>query len=204
MATKKLTPQKLKTLKMEELGKMKQEEMISVLEQARKLYEKRAATFEKKPSVYSYAYEKMEAYYEDGVQPTEQMSRNKAYTEIARLQSFFNSVTATVRGSQKVATDQDKRIFGENALGRPVHRMSKEERANFWHAYDEFKNQYKTAEAVFGSDKIQQFLGETKVAKKKDGFSMSDLEGLYEKLKRAAEDDNEYIPNVFSGRGSNF
>ena len=88
------------------------------------------------------------------------MNVNRIRSEVFHIQEFFNSKTADVKGAREVMRNQDASIFGVDSKGRPLKRMSIEERTEFWATYEEFLNTYKNAEAIYGSDRIQQYLGD--------------------------------------------
>lgn len=208
----KVTYNYIRKLDIASLGKMSKKEVVQLLNQVRHKFNIRQGQLEKvKKNVYSPALEKMEEYYEkNGATPVSKISRNKAINEIARIQEFFNAKTSSVKGAREVMRQQDIRIYGKNELGNPVHRMTVEKRAKYWSVYDEFLSTYKNAEAIFGSDKIQQFLGERVTKKKakfiKDGISADELQAIFDNLTANLEDeeDGQFRGNVYSGRGDDY
>lgn len=208
----KVTYNYIRKLDIASLGKMSKKEVVQLLNQVRHTFNIRQGQLEKvKKNVYSPALEKMEEYYEEnGATPVSKISRNKAINEIARIQEFFNAKTSSVKGAREVMRQQDIRIYGKNELGNPVHRMTVEKRAKYWSVYDEFLSTYKNAEAIFGSDKIQQFLGERVTKKKgkfiKDGISADELQAIFDNLTANLEDeeDGQFRGNVYSGRGDDY
>lgn len=208
----KVTYNYIRKLDIASLGKMSKKEVVQLLNQVRHTFNIRQGQLEKvKKNVYSPALEKMEDYYEkNGATPVSKISRNKAINEIARIQEFFNAKTSSVKGAREVMRQQDIRIYGKNELGNPVHRMTVEKRTKYWSVYDEFLSTYKNAEAIFGSDKIQQFLGERVTKKKgkfiKDGISADELQAIFDNLTANLEDeeDGQFRGNVYSGRGDDY
>lgn len=183
-------------LKMEpaELGKLKLSEARALLRQARAAYEKQEQTFSKyENSVWSPALEKMQDYYEDnGKNPVSKMRLSKVQSELFRLQDFFGSETSTVPGARRVMLEQDRRIFGTSEkTGKPIRRMTLDERTEFWAAYNEFINMEKEAYVRnMGSNTIQTFLGQIILEKNKkgDGYSGFDYSDFKE-LRRRIEND---------------
>lgn len=194
-----LSLNRLKKLSPSEVSTYSRKEIMDMLKQARKMYDNRVKTFEKNPSVYSPALEKMEFYYEEGREGLNKMTRNKMYNELFRLQTFFNAKTSTVRGSREVMRQQDISIFGTDERGRPKRRMNLQERTRFWSVYNEFLNTYKTSWAVFGYHKIRQYLGE--IIKQRNGpVSLSEtMDELLRELSEAEEEPDYGEGDVFSG-----
>lgn len=192
----------LKNLSPTELGKMKKAEIKRILKEARKKYEVRRRQLNKEASkVWSPALEKMEAYYDEGTPALSKISRNRALNEVMQIQTFLNAETSTVSGARKVMREQDIRIFGETSSGRPKHRMTVSQRTNFWSAYQEFLSQNKTSATVFGSNAIQQYLGELVINKGSIEISPEQFEQMLDDLREMGE-ETEYgyeNANVFSG-----
>lgn len=177
-----------------ELGKLKLSEARSLLRQARAAYEKQEQTFSKyKDSVWSPAVEKMQDYYEDtGKNSISKMRLSKVQNELFRLQDFFGSETSTVPGARRVMMEQDRRIFGTSEkTGKPIKRMSLDQRTEFWAAYNEFVNMEKESYIRnMGSNTIQTFLGQIILEKNKkgDGYSGFDYSDFKELRRRIARD----------------
>lgn len=159
-------------------------------------------------NVYSPALEKMESYYDrNGVQSPDSMNVNKIRSELFHIQDFFKSDTADVKGARKVMRDQDARIFGTNEKGQPLKRMTIEERTKFWSVYEEFLKTYKNAESLYGSGKIQQYLGDlTLQDRKKSGVFargeiglMKQMSDLQKMLRENAGEYNADMRNVRQG-----
>ena len=204
-----VTYQYIKDLKPGELGKMSKSQLADLLRKVRSKTRNRMEQLEKVSNLYSPAKEKFDATVK---QPSVgKMSRNGMIHEILEHQSFHQSQTSTVSGARKVAREQDARIFGETKSGRPKHRMTLEQRSKFWSLYDEFQLTYKNAEYLYGSNRIQQYLGDMLLKNKlKSGqnISVEDLSVLLNELQQSVEeqeDDGDYEygdANVFSGKRS--
>ena len=184
-----------------------------MLRQFREKFRYREKAFQRAgKNVYSPALEKMEEYYQrNGVQSPESMKVNTIRSELFHIQEFFNSETADVKGARKVMREQDARIFGVNARGTPNYRMTIEERTKFWETYNEFVNTFKNYESIYGSDRIQQFLGEMTISgrKEKGVFKkgaiglMATMNKLQKKLKEDKQgEDWRASRNVLTGRWS--
>jgi hypothetical protein len=159
-------------------------------------------------NVYSPALEKMEDYYDrNGERSPEKMTVHQIRSELFHIQEFFKSKTGDVKGAREVMREQDIRIFGENARGNPAKRMTIEERTKFWSVYEEFLSTYKNAEAVYGSEKIQQYLGSLTIgnrrvsAFRKGSIGLMDqLSTLDKMLRESGEEDVIEMRNVRQGR----
>ena len=191
-----------------ELGKLKLSDARSLLRKARTAYEKQEKTFSKyKDSVWSPALEKMQDYYDDtGKNPISKMRLSKVQNELFRLQDFFGSETSTVPGSRRVMIEQDRRIFGTSEkTGKPIKRMTLDERTEFWAAYNEFVNMEKESYIRnMGSNTIQTFLGQIILEKAKkgdgyNGFDYSDFKELRRRIERDREREEWEMSNYESG-----
>lgn len=193
------------------IGKLSQEQAAELLSQFRGKFEMRERKFQRAgKNVYSPALEKMENYYEGGVQSTDSMTLNKMREELFRIQEFFRSRTGDVKGAREVMREQDARIFGTTSRGNPRYRMSRQERTEFWAAYEEFMRSNPTYDNTFMSGKIQQYLGEIAVNDRKGRgvFRKGEigliqrLNELQRKVKESNPDYGGFGYNVFSGRGN--
>lgn len=128
---------------------------------------------------------------------------------IRQIRNFLNSKTATVKGARRVSRDQDLMIFGSNDSGRPLYRLTSEERTEFWSVYEEFQRTYPSAGVEYRY--LMQRIGEEIISDRKKGVfgrftqggfvSASRLAELYEKMNRERlENAPDIEPNVFSGR----
>lgn len=207
---RKITYVRIKSMEASEISKLSQKEAAEMLCQFREKFRYRQKAFGRAgKNVYSPALEKMESYYErNGVRSPDSMNVNKIRSELFQIQDFFKAETADVKGARKVMRDQDARIFGTNEKGQPLKRMTIEERTKFWSVYEEFLKTYKNAESLYGSGKIQQYLGDlTLQDRKKSGVfargeislmkQMSDLQRM---LRENAGEYNADMRNVRQGR----
>lgn len=197
-----ITYQKILKMEPEDFGKMTRNQIASLVADMRSKLQKRQKQFEKAGKyVYSPAIEKIEEYYDGGKRSISKQTRNQLLEEAFRLQSFFKSYTATVKGARKVMRDQDIRIFGKKESGAPRYKMTNEQRVKFWKFYDEFLNQRKDAYYRFKSSAIQQYLGEF-IERKNLEITPEMIDKIYEDLDKREKDDNNGITssNVFSTR----
>ena len=207
---RKITYERLKKMSATEISKLNKQQAAEMLRLFREKFRYREKAFERAgKNVYSPALEKMNEYYQrNGVQSPDSMNVNKIRSELFHIQEFFNSDTADVKGARKVMREQDARIFGVNERGTPKYRMTIEERTKFWETYNEFVRTFKNYESIYGSDKIQQYLGEMTVSgrKEKGMFKkgelgiMSTMSKLQQKLKENQGEDWRASRNVLTGR----
>lgn len=183
----KITYSRLKNMSVDEISSLstKDGSAQEMLRQFREKFRYRQKAFDRAgKNVYSPALQKMQEYYDrNGVQAVETMNVWRIRSELFHIQEFFNTKTGDVKGAREVMRDQDSRIFGTNERGTPLKRMTREERDTFWSVYEEFLNTFKNAEAKYGSDRIQQYLGDITIKRrgKKNIFSKGDI-GLMEQL----------------------
>ena len=201
-----VTYEYLKNLDPAEIGKMNTSEVKNILEQARKKYDTRVKQFDKQGRFfYSYARTKMDDYYNDVGKPSiNRISRNRAMAELFRLQEFFSAKTSDVKGAREVNKEQDRRIFGVDKNGKPLGKMTSAERKAYWDLYDEFVNQNPTYEYIYGSNRIQQYLGDYILNAPEDGKGTVDsnpdiianLRNALSKNVRPSEVDNDIRNSV--------
>lgn len=207
---RKITYAKLKSMDASEISKLNQKDAAEMLRQFREKFRYRQKAFDRAgKNVYSPALEKMEDYYDrNGVQSPEAMNVNRIRSELFHIQEFFNSKTADVKGARKVMREQDARIFGTNERGAPLKRMTIEERTKFWSVYEEYLKTFKNAEARYGSERIQQFLGDLTLGDrgKKNIFKggelglMQLLNALNTMLRESEGEHHVELRNVRQGR----
>lgn len=202
-----LTYAKLKTMSAVEISKLNQKEAAEMLHKFREKFRYRKKAFDRAgKNVYSPSLEKMENYYDrNGVQSPETMNVNRIRSELFHIQEFFNAKTSDVKGARDVMRDQDASIFGVDSKGRPLKRMSIEERTEFWATYEEFLKTYKNADALYGSNKIKQFLGDVMKGDKmrKNMFSaglMERFNALNTMLRESEGEHHVELRNVRQGR----
>lgn len=208
---RKITYSRLKSMSETEISKLstKDGSAQEMLRQFREKFRFREKAFNRAgKNVYSPALEKMEDYYDrNGERSPEKMTVHQIRSELFHIQEFFKSKTGDVKGAREVMREQDIRIFGENSRGNPVRRMTIEERTKFWSVYEEFLSTYKNAEAIYGSEKIQQYLGSLTIGNRKvSAFRkgsiglMDQLSALDKMLRESGEEDVIEMRNVRQGR----
>lgn len=208
---RKITYSRLKSMSETEISKLstKDGSAQEMLRQFREKFRYREKTFNRAgKNVYSPALEKMEDYYDrNGERSPEKMTIHQIRSELFHIQEFFKSKTGDVKGAREVMREQDIRIFGENTRGNPARRMTIEERTKFWSVYEEFLSTYKNAEAVYGSEKIQQYLGSLTIGNRRvSAFRkgstglMDQLSALDKMLRESGEEDVIEMRNVRQGR----
>lgn len=168
----------------EELSQLNESQIKDALKKARYSYQRRTQQF-KRQHVTSYAEIAFEMARggmmrdEDGElikkriknKPVDKMSRNQAYHELAQIQHFFQSESATVEGARNINAQQDRRIFGETTFrGKkiPLQRMTNYARERYWAAYEEFQTNEISRRYIgaLQSETVQQALGIITVASK--------------------------------------
>lgn len=135
------------------------------------------------------------------------MTRNQLILEFARYSKFFNDVTSSEAGIKKVNREQDIRIFGQDAKGRPRRTMTDTERQKFWSLYEEYENQHPTASSRYGSESIQQQIADALFDTQSiGGDNLIDfLDRVENRLAQKNMEENlRSVPNVYSGRGTTF
>lgn len=208
---RRLTYAQLKSMSASTISKLKTKDGSAqeMLKMFREKFRYREKAFDRAgKNVYSPALEKMEDYYSrNGERPPEKMTVHQIRSELFHIQEFFNSRTSDVKGAREVMREQDIRIFGSNERGNPVKRMTVEERTKFWSVYEEYLRTYKSAEARYGSQRIQQYLGELTIkGRKSTRFGrgetglMEQLESLDQLLRESGESDDFEGRNVRQGR----
>ena len=209
---RKITYSRLKNMTASEISSLntKDGSAQEMLHQFREKFRYRQKAFDRAgKNVYSPALEKMESYYDrNGVQSPETMNVNRIRSELFHIQEFFNAKTGDVKGARKVMRDQDASIFGVDSKGRPLHRMTIEERTKFWSVYEEYLKTFKNAEAKYGSDRIKQFLGDITIGDrgKKNIFRkgsiglMQQLNALNTMLRESEGEHHVELRNVRQGR----
>lgn len=200
---RKITYARIKSMEASEISKLSQKEAAEMLRQFREKFRYRQKKFSRAgKNVYSPALEKMESYYDrNGVQSPDSMNVNRIRSELFHIQEFFNAKTADVKGAREVMREQDSRIFGTNEKGVPLKRMTIEERTKFWAVYEEFLKTYKNAEQLYGSNRIQQYLGSLMLNdRKKKGVFMQQLDALQKSLRESSGEYHADMRNVRQGR----
>lgn len=211
MAKRKQTQaEKIASMPIEDITRMSGKERKTLEEYVRTLhagYKRRVQSFAKKGLV-SHAQIALEGTIPDKkpVQLTK-MTRNQLILEFARYAKFFNDVTSSEAGIKKVNREQDIRIFGQDAKGRPSRTMTDQERQKFWRLYEEYENQHPTATSRYGSESIQQQIADAMFDTKTiNGENLVDfLDRVEQRLAQHSMEENlRSVPNVYSGRGTTF
>ena len=157
---KKLTLKSLKNLQPQDIpGRKNISQLRSMVTQARELYAKRKISLKKAHVSWSPALEKTEAA-GVGLQKVNKMTASSLQAELIRIQQFFQSRTSTAAGARDVMREQDASIFGTDANGQPLYRMSKSQRDKYWELYEKFASTYAVTAAAMGSDQLKIFLGD--------------------------------------------
>ena len=211
----KLTKKNFVMLDPSEIGRLKATELRELLRGARQLLINQEKIFKRyEKNVFSPALDKMQDYYENnGHQSVSRMKVSKMRNELFRLQEFFSSRSSTIPGARKIAIEQDRRIFGIDEKGKPSHRMTIEQRTNFWAAYNEFVSMEEESYIRnMGSNTIQQYLGQMVIESSKSReddlwFSYGDFKELKRRLEKEKEESDWETSNyeyedsdVFSGK----
>ena len=180
---------------------------------AMKQMEKLAAARERSDKFYSQAYENTKDWYEEEynlkMPAPSRMKVSDAQEELSQLKKFFNAKSSTVPGAQKIAKEQDLRIFGPSASNpnKPAQRMSREEREAFWSAYNEFKIGADTSELFYRKyNQAQGELGQIALSRRARGEKISAaamLKELREKLNEDEWIDDDEVSEL-SGDGDDF
>ena len=155
---KKLTLSGLKNLQPQDIpGNKQMPKLRSMVKQARELYEKRVKALKKAHVSWSPALEKIEG--KVGTKPVNKMSASSLQVELIRIQQFFQSRTSTAAGARDVMREQDASIFGVDYSGKPLFRMTKNERDMFWEAFEKYYETYGAHAQIVGSNQLKILLG---------------------------------------------
>lgn len=212
MAKRRLTKaEEIAQIPWDEISRIKQDEdgiaqLRGYLKTLRSGYSRRVAAFNRK-GLFSYAQYSLEKTLPENWEPARinsMTNRNKILMEIARYIKFFNDATSSESGIKRVNAEQDSRIFGVDDLGRPLQRMTSDERLDFWTLYEEFENQNPIWTTQPYSEETQKVLADAFFGD--EDFSKLNLFEKMEYLRNKIEEqrsaiDLEEIPNVYSGRG---
>ncbi|MDE7089197.1 MAG: hypothetical protein K2O54_03675 [Prevotella sp.] len=195
----------------EEISKLKgdigRKTLISYVKTMRSSYKRRVSSF-KRSGLVSQAQIAFVRDVPKKVIPLEEMTRNQLLYEFFRYASFFNSETSTASGINKVNREQDIRLFGADKRGRPLQKMTNDERTLFWSVYAEYQNQFPAdTNLLYSSESVQQTIAGALFGQNSinHGNLVNFLSNISEILKANKEGaDIKYGPNVFSGRGDAF
>lgn len=233
---KKTSLAKFKNMTSDDIKHLRSKDAQKLLKDMRELYEKRAASLEKRiergkrpgnKTFYSPAYENTGIINKKGERTQtgikiwyeKQEAAGKindpystriadAKAELSRLHDFFNAKTSTVKGAEKVMKNQDIRIFGTDAKGRPKETMTREERDFFWSVFNEFSRSDMYAStfwAKYKKNQIEGTLGKLIISKRGD-TTHAELSAMMEELKKALDEDQYEYDELTSitGEGSDF
>lgn len=194
-------------------GESGRNQLVTWIKQLDFAYKRRIQSF-KRNDVDSYAQIQYEALIPSTRKdrPLERMTRNQLLYEFFNLTGFFRSETSTLAGIRRVNREQDIRIFGVDARGNPLKKMTTDERREYWKFYDEYKRTNQgDLNQLFSSESIQQFIAD---AVFEDGhepdFNTDDVVAILRRARqrliadKAMQDEEEFIPGVLSGRGTAF
>jgi len=211
-----MTTSDIKSLKAYEAKKMVKAARDAIAEATQKLYK---ASYTKSGKLsqtfYSSAYENLtewtgKHFKERAIAPS-RLKRVEAVSELQAYKKFFDAKSSTVKGAREIMRQQDARIFGTDASGNPLQRMSRKQRENFWSLYDEFMTGDTTAELAYRNyGSLQQEIGKIVKERKKDPetgkFKSFDLgEAMTELRRRLGDEKYDTSSNdIFSGDWSNW
>lgn len=212
MAKKITKAEKISSIPYEKISSLKGESgkstLIGYIRTLRSSYKRRVGSF-KRNNLVSHA----QIAFEREIPKTKpvqltKMTRNQLLLEFFRYAQFFNSDTSSIEGIKNVNSQQDKRLFGTDQKGRPNYRMTNEERILFWDTYEEYKNQFPAdVNQVYSSEYVQQYVadalfGQGRISSVGLVDFLSQVRNLIQDGK--IEEDMENVPNVFSGRRTDF
>lgn len=222
MAKKNPIAQTLVSMANYDIKSLKAKEAKAMVREAREAIAKATAALEKasytkagkqSPTFYSSAYENLNEWIGEhfGTRstPPSKLKRVEAIAELQAYKKFFGAKSSTVSGAREIMLQQDVRIFGENASGKPLKRMTRKERENFWALYDEFLTSDTYAALGYANyPKLQQEIGKIIKQRRRDpktgkfvGFDLG--EAMKELARRLGGDEYDTSDNdLFSGRGS--
>lgn len=136
-------PLTIKQIAETDLSGVKKTEIDAILDNMVKKFNARARSFRsaKNKNVYSPALENFFEIYPHGIADISELNFHQKQALMFRIQDFFQAKTSSVSGAREVAREQDARIFGTRADGKPLYRMTREQRVAFWDSYEEFMHQ---------------------------------------------------------------
>lgn len=197
---------------MKEAGKGGMSTLQSYLRTLRIGYGRRVSQI-KRAGLYSHAQYVYENSAPRRKTPLKKLTRNQLIAEIARLQHFFKSKTATVEGIREVNNKRNKTIFGIDEEGWAKFEFDIETERRFWTLYNEYNNLYPYGKYFYGSEKVQQILGDIVYNSRdlnEDDFELYFLDMIIEAEERLSKEQaanprrKGFGPNVYSGKGNPF
>lgn len=172
----------------DDLSRLSTEQMRDALYKLRSAYTRRVKQFNQ-DGLFSYAQNRFEREFAVGRKrvSSKKLTRAQAYVEVAGLIDFFNAKTSTLEGIRAVNYTQDKRVFGVDESGRPLRRMTNDERKVYWDLYDKYKesDRYKAHFHSYGSDFVQSKLADVMFTG--NGSDFGDLTDMLEALDNELE-----------------
>lgn len=223
MAKKNLVSQTLVNMASADIKSLKAKEAKAMVREAREAIAKATAALEKasytktgkqSPTFYSASYENLnewigEHFRTRSTAPSK-LKRVDAIAELQAYKKFFGAKSSTVAGARDIMLQQDIRIFGADKSGKkPIKRMTRKERENFWSLYDEFLTSDTYAALGYANyPKLQQEIGKIIKQRRRDPetgkFVGFDLGKAMKELSVALGGD-EYDTSdndILTGRGS--
>lgn len=209
MAKKQTQAERISKIPIEQITSLSGKDRKKVESYVRTLmqgYKRRVQSFNRK-GIISYAQMSLEGTV-PSTKPVQltKLTRNQLILEFARYSKFFNDVTSSEEGIKRVNREQDIRIFGKDARGRPRRTMTQQERQKFWSLYAEYENQHPNATSRYGSESVQQQIADAMFDTTSVGDNLVDfLDRVEARLQQKSIDENlRSVPNVYSGRGNPF
>lgn len=210
MAKKQTQAEKIASIPIENIVKMSGKERKQLEKYVRILrygYKRRVQSFARNGLI-SHAQISLEGTISDRKQvQLTKMTRNQLILEFARYSKFFNDITSSEEGIKRVNREQDIRIFGKDAKGKPVRTMTSDERQRFWSLFEEYQNQNPTGNSRYGSESIQQQIADAMFENR--SISQENLVDFLDRVEQrlaqqSIEENMRSVPNVYSGRGTTF
>lgn len=211
-----MTTSEIKALKANEAKKMVREARTAIADAMQKLSK---ASYTKagkvSPTFYSSAYENLKDWTGDHFKARStapsKLKRVDAVSELQAYKKFFGAKSSTVKGAREIMRQQDVRIFGTDASGKPLQRMTRIQRENFWSLYDEFMAGDTTAELAYRNyGSLQQEIGKIVKERKRDQetgkYKSFDLGEAMKELRRRLGDEqyNTSSNDIFTGDWSDW
>ena len=181
-----------------DISRLTKQQAKEIIQKMRPRAERKEASFARNNTIYSPA---IEQYQQKKVKINTKTKRNDLLKEVRNLQKLTSSKTFTVKGAKAVQEEQSKRLFGTDLFGKPMGRLTKEEAKKFWKTYNELINQHPALVSFIPYMKIQQYIAQSGAYRK---FSANTLDEIYETLMNQRNEEDEFVPNVFSGSGDDY
>lgn len=222
MAKKSSIAQTLVNMANYDIKSLKATEAKKMVREAREAIAKATAALEKasytksgkqSPTFYSASYENLNEWIGEhfgtrSIAPSK-LKRVEAIAELQAYKKFFGSKSSTVAGARDIMLQQDARIYGVDEYGKPLKRMTRKERDNFWALYDEFLTSDTYAALGYANyPKLQQEIGKIVKQRRRDpktgkfvGFDLG--KAMQELAVALGGDEYDTSDNdILTGRGS--